>query len=291
MSKQTTLFPGNTILSPTFAHQGRFTSGVLADMFKITADELTAGQIGLPMRVVEALRLPTVNVPVNTVATTSGAFFILTGSGISLDLPSPATCDGQIFGIKNDVGQGGNTITADGGSVNIDGVTNYLLTSALDSIFVMADATQSMYYVIASNAAASIPSGVPQWVSSASIPFGAFSAFASFIGQVSIVPDLPAGGVISSGRIKTSAAFSGPGITSVQAAIGIAVAGSFEEIVPFFDVSTFGDDLFSITNIVDSFNNSSATTLLLTLKTTGAFVNALTAGALTPSWLQSIIST
>lgn len=289
MATQNTVFPGNTIIAKTFTHLGRLASDALANMIGIVNDEVSIGDAGVAARIAEALRLPNSNITVSTSLASANFFYVLQGTTLAIDLPDPATCDGQIIALKNDTGSTVNVITANGGATDIDGAASYTLTSSLDAIFLIANAAFNTYYVVASNLSASaLPTNIPQWQSPGAYLFSSFTA-AAFIDSLNINSMIP-GTVIHSGRLKHATAFSGPGITSVQAALGIA--GSLEEIVPYFDIASApAGSNFAITNIVDSFDNNATTQLVLTIKTTGAFVNALSAGAISPAWLRSIIVT
>lgn len=252
-------------------------------MLGITADELIIGDLGLPARIFQSLRLPIDNITVTTALTTANMTYVLQTNGLNVDLPDPATCDGQIIAIKNDVGITGTTVTADGGTKDIDGALTYTLVSALDSILVQASAFLNGYRVIASTTAASVPATVPQW-QIVPVNFPTFQT-AGLVNSV-VTYTLPAAGAISGVKLKSSIAFVGTGITSLVMSVGIG--GDLERYIPKFDMmSAVAGDNFSIGEIFDSIDSANTTQLLVTATATGANLSALTAGFLDVGFLAS----
>lgn len=71
-------------------------------------------------------------------------------------------------------------------------------------------------------------------------------------------------------------AFTGPGITSVNASAGIS--GNVEQIAPKFPVTTVANNNLDYVNVGIMYDMVAATNITVTLFSTGANLNALTAG-------------
>jgi len=121
------------------------------------------------------------------------------------------------------------------------------------------------------------PTPVPTWFPCFDFTFADFTPFAALIGDIEIY-SLLSRGTIEGAVLKTSTAFSGPGITDVKMSVGIA--GNLAKILSPFDVDTAVTDTnFASTNILNLENFGAAASIRLAAIAVGANLSALTAGA------------
>jgi hypothetical protein len=95
---------------------------------------------------------------------------------------------------------------------------------------------------------------------------------------------LPAGGVIHRIKVKHSTAFSGGTISAYNVSVGIT--GNTTKYTPIFDVfQATGNTAEQLTRVDLQENHGATTSVLATANSTGANLNAATAGSVT-FWIQ-----
>lgn len=115
----------------------------------------------------------------------------------------------------------------------------------------------------------------PSWVK-VTLAFGAFSA-AALTANANLY-SLPAGGVLHAVKIKQSASFTGGAVASCTVSVGIA--GNVSKYASAFDVfQAPASNTFQVTGTVGGEDQASAAQLTATATSTGANLNALTAGS------------
>ena len=89
---------------------------------------------------------------------------------------------------------------------------------------------------------------------------------------------LPAAGIIHGVKIKHSTAFSGGSISAYTVSVGIS--GTLAKYATAYNVfQAVANDTFQLSNTLGSENHASATNILITATSTGANLNAATAGS------------
>ena len=115
----------------------------------------------------------------------------------------------------------------------------------------------------------------PSWVK-VTLAFGAFSA-AALTSNANLY-SLPAGGVLHAVKIKQSASFTGGAVASCTVSVGIS--GNNAKYATAFDVfQASAATTFQVTGTVGGEDQAAAFQLTATAISTGANLNALTAGS------------
>lgn len=121
------------------------------------------------------------------------------------------------------------------------------------------------------------PSPIPTWFPCFDFDFTMFTGFAALVGDVNIY-SLLSRGTIEGAVIKTSTAFSGPGITGISFSVGIA--GDLAKILSLYDgFAAVSDANFGTADQLQLENFGAATSIRLAAISIGANLSALTAGA------------
>lgn len=121
------------------------------------------------------------------------------------------------------------------------------------------------------------PTPIPTWFPCMAFDFTMFTPFAAMAGDVQIY-SLPQKAIIHGAVIKTSTAFSGPGITAVTLSVGIV--GNLAKILSPYDAfAAVANTNFGTADLLDLENFGAATSIRLAAQSAGANLSVLTAGA------------
>lgn len=128
----------------------------------------------------------------------------------------------------------------------------------------------------------------PFWTKvGAAIPYTSF-AFAGLAYSINLF-QLVAAGIITAFQVKQSAAFTGPGILTCTVELGI-LGNTAKYSAPFDILQAPGDTVYQLNAGPFEENAGAATQIIITARTTGANLNALTTGAL-DVWAQVSVAT
>lgn len=116
----------------------------------------------------------------------------------------------------------------------------------------------------------------PTWIKVGSAL--AYTSFQTAATSLSVTLfSLVAGGIISGIKIKHSTAFAGAAISAVTMEVG--TVGTTDLYAPAFDVlQATGAGVFSLSGVLGSESHTAATNILVTARSTGANLSALSAG-------------
>jgi len=121
------------------------------------------------------------------------------------------------------------------------------------------------------------PTAVPTWFPCIAFTFADFTPFAALAGDVEKY-SLPARCTIEGVALKTSVAFSGPGITAVTLSVGLA-GNLAKYLSPYDAFAAVSNTRIGAANLLFPENFGAATSVRLAAESVGANLSVLTAGA------------
>jgi len=120
------------------------------------------------------------------------------------------------------------------------------------------------------------PTALPTWFKF-TVEHTDFTAAA--VSEAISLYSLPAGGIITGCKLKSTIAFTGTGMTACTMSIGIA--GNLESLLPDFDVfQAVANDTFAVQENFDSYNQGAAQTIQINAISTIGLLNATLTGEL-----------
>ena len=121
------------------------------------------------------------------------------------------------------------------------------------------------------------PTPIPTWFPCLAFDFTMFTGFAALVGDVEIW-SMPAKAMITGAIIKTSTAFAGPGIATLNLSVGI-VGNLAKTLSPYDAKAAVSNTNFGSADLLQIENFGAATSIRLAAVATGANLSALNAGA------------